>query len=841
MTKFYSQEKSKTSLRLQYIVSAIVVITLLVLGSVLASFYFKYASEKNTVLLKLYDNIIVHVDNLRTAMWKADKSLYVILNDSDEIEEENITLNFNTIGEKLNYLLATKDIEKTGLVVHLNKLISTHRKLNDEVVELLSLRKDVNWLYPMLPFINSTLLESNVEFETALNLALKETFESENKNYFGKVYKLLDDLRNLWRLKILDFRGAIIRFAGLNTKNAVQEKNIEKYNLLIEEKLQELAVIGEKGGLGLETEAALETMQKSSHQWYKDYQELLKIRKSNVWRSDINYIRTKIQPLQKEMFDELGDLEKKLSLWSSENILHVDDAAQKINSELWFLTSVAVLFVILIYFKLNKSLLLPIEKITEAIQIDSANSEQTLLSETKSSKEINILVNAFNHMRKQIHHRQMVLEFQAMHDSLTGLPNRALLQDRLDQSIRQAERNDTEMSLLLLDLDRFKDINDTLGHPVGDVVLRKISKRLEECLRATDTVARLGGDEFAIITSYSDKRQIESFIDRIVRNIERVITVNDQRLHVGLSVGVASFPKDGLDADTLIQHADIAMYSAKRENKNQEFYKTEKDYYSADNLTLLADLKAELKTPSGKMQVYFQPQVNIGNKKITGIEALIRWNHPAQGYLPAEQIIKMAEQTGLISELTYWVIKESISEYAKWNNNAVSLAINLSVMNLQDNKLITCIESAIKESNIKPNNITFEITESAVMSDPVRAKEVLETLNEMGVVLAIDDYGTGFSSLAYLKLLPVKYLKIDKSFVLDMLDEENDAIIVHSTIELAHNLGLDVVAEGVESEEIYTKIQELGCDFAQGYYISKPMPANKAEHWINRFNEKVVG
>ena len=838
MIKFHSQEKSRTSLRLQYIVSAILVITLLVFGSVLASFYFKYASEKNTVLLKSYNNIIIHVADLRNAMWKADKSLYVILNDSDEVHEENITLNFNTIGKNLNHLLATNDIEKTGLVVHLNKLISTHEKLNNEVIKLLDLRKNINWLYPMLPFIDSTLLESNVDFETALNLAIKETFESEDKKYFGKVYKLLDDIRNLWRLKILGFRSAIILFAGLNTKNIAQEKNIENYNVLIEEKLQELAVVGEKSGLGLETETALETMQKSSKQWYEDYRELLEVRKSNIWRSDINYIRTKIQPLQKELFDDLGNLEKKLSLWSSENTFYVDDAADKINSELWFLTSVAVLFVILIYFKLNKSLLLPIEKITEAIQIDSASSEQILLSESKSSKEINILVNAFNHMRKQIHHRQMVLEFQAMHDSLTGLPNRALLQDRLDQSIRQAERNDTEMSLLLLDLDRFKDINDTLGHPVGDVVLRKISRRLEKCLRATDTVARLGGDEFAIITSYNDKRQIESFIERIVKNIERVITVNDQRLHVGLSVGVASFPKDGLDADTLIQHADIAMYSAKRENKNQEFYKTDKDYYSADNLTLLADLKVELKDPSDKLQVYFQPQVNITNKKITSVESLIRWNHPTQGYLPAEQIIKMAEQTGLISDLTYWVIKESINEYAKWNNDAVSLAINLSVMNLQDSKLITCIESAIIKSNIKADNITFEITESAVMSDPVRAKEVLEALNEMGVVLAIDDYGTGFSSLAYLKLLPVKYLKIDKSFVLDMLNEENDAIIVHSTIELAHNLGLDVVAEGVESEGIYTKIQELGCDFAQGYYISKPIPANKAEDWINHFNEK---
>ncbi len=837
MTQHHSHEKSRASLRFQYVASSILVVTLLVLGTVAASFYFKYATEKNTVLLKLYDNIFIHVDDLRKKMWQADKSLYEILSDTDKLQENKITIYFGSIGKKLDELLEIKGINETGLVKQVHKLVTIHEKLNSKINNLLTLRKDVNWLYPMLPFINTTLLEPNVEFETALSQAIKETGELEDKKYFSEVYTILDDLRNIWRLKILDFRAAIIRFAGLNSRNISQEYNIKNYHSIIEEKLKKLSEIRGKGGLGFETEVALDTMKNSSRQWYKNYQDLLLIRKSNVWRTDINYIRQTIQPLQKNMFDELAELEKKLSLWSSENTLHVDVAAKIINRELWFLTSIAILFVVFIYFKLNKSLLLPIEMITEAIQADPASSEQLLHFESRNSKEINILVNAFNHMRKQVHHRQMVLEFQAMHDSLTGLPNRALLQDRLDQSIRQAERNDTEMSLLLLDLDRFKDINDTLGHPVGDVVLRKISKRLEECLRATDTVARLGGDEFAIITSYSDKQQIESFIERIVKKVESVITINDQRLHVGLSVGVASFPKDGLDPDTLIQHADIAMYSAKRENKNQEFYKTEKDYYNADNLTLLADFKAELKEPSDRIQIYFQPVVEVKSKNVTSVEALIRWDHPEQGMLPVEQIIKMAEQTGLISELTYWVIQKSVNEYAKWNKRNISLAINLSVMNLQDGELINCIQSTLEKEKVSPNNLTFEITESAVMSDPVRAKEVLETLNDMGVELSIDDYGTGFSSLAYLKLLPVKYLKIDKSFVIDMLENENDGIIVHSTIELAHNLGLSVVAEGVENDKTLTDLSILGCDYVQGYYVSKPMPSSKIKQWFVEYDK----
>ncbi len=837
MTELYSKKQERTSLRFQYIVTAVVVVSVFILGSILASFYFSYTTEKNTALLKLHDSIIVHVDDLHNSLWKADKSLYVLLSDAEKVEYKEIESHFNSIGENLNNISQIDGIEQTGLLTHINNLNVTHEKLNNEVMTLLSLRKDITWLYPFLAFIDTTLLESNKNFETALDQAIKETFDSANKNYFDKIYRRLDSIRDVWRHKILDFRGTLIRFAGINSRNVDQEKNIEEYQRLIDEKLQELDVISKNGGLGLETEIALEEMQKSSKKWYQDYQQLLRDRNSSLWRSDISYIRTKIQPLQKIVFDELGLVEKQLNIWSSENIEHVHDVSKKINLELWFFTGIAILYVIAIYFKLDKSLLSPVEKITESITNHSGDAENMMVSD-EGSKEIHILVKAFNNMRTQIHHRQMVLEFQAMHDSLTGLPNRALLQDRLEQAIFLAQRNETEMSLLLLDLDRFKDINDTLGHPVGDIVLRKVSKRLENCLRAADTVARLGGDEFAIITSYSDRDQIEAFINRIVKDIERVITIEEQKLYIGLSIGVASYPKDGLDADTLIQHADIAMYSAKRENKNQEFYKIEKDYYSADNLTLLAELKSEFKNPTDKIQLYFQPQIDVSTGNVISVESLIRWNHPEQGFLPAEQIIRMAEQTGLISELTYWVLRESINEYAKWADDDITLSINLSVWNLQNAELIPFVKKTLNETKIKPEKITFEITESAVMNDPVRARKVLENLSDMGIELAIDDYGTGFSSLAYLKLLPVKYLKIDKSFVLDMLKDENDAIIVHSTIELSHNLGLSVIAEGVENQATLEKLHELGCDYAQGFHIAKPMPSNELTEYLNRYKIK---
>ena len=350
MTESHSQIKTSSSLRFQYIVIAVVVVSVFVLSSILASFYFKSATEKNTALLNLHDTIIVHVDDLRNSIWKADKSLYELLSDSEKVHQEKIKSRFNIVAGKLKIISELNGVENTGLLINVYSLINAHEKLNAEVNILLELRKDINWLYPMLHFIDTTLLESNNDFETALNHAIKETFDSGDKKYFGKVYRHLDDLRNIWRLKILDFRGSLIMYAGLNTKNNAQIKNIQNYQQLIEKKLQGLADIAKTGGLGFEAELALDVMRNSSKQWNKDYNKLLEIRKSNLWRSDIYYIRTKIQPLQKNVFDELGLMEKSLNLWSTQNTKHVDDAAKKINIELWFLTSVAILFVILIYF-----------------------------------------------------------------------------------------------------------------------------------------------------------------------------------------------------------------------------------------------------------------------------------------------------------------------------------------------------------------------------------------------------------------------------------------------------------------------------------------------------------
>jgi diguanylate cyclase (GGDEF)-like protein len=444
---------------------------------------------------------------------------------------------------------------------------------------------------------------------------------------------------------------------------------------------------------------------------------------------------------------------------------------------------------------------------------------------------------AYNTMRRQIHHRQMALEYQALHDSLTSLPNRALLQDRLEQAIQQAKRHQTNVAFMLLDLDRFKNINDTLGHAVGDRVLQEISLRLNNCLRTSDTVARLGGDEFAIITPDVDTTQASFFIEKVITEIGRPIIIDQKNMHVGVSVGITLFPDNSDDADSLMRQADIAMYDAKHNKKGYSFFHSEMDELNTDSLSLLGELKDELQHFDKNLFLHYQPQIDLQTNTIHGVEALLRWDHPKHGMLPPDEVIRMCEQSGLITKLTQWVLEKAISECKSLENDGLSLivSVNLSMWDLQDAQLSARVAQLLEQHGLPANRLKLEITESAVMNDPTRARETLNELSDMGIKLDIDDYGTGFSSLAYLKMLPVGGLKIDKSFVIEMQEDENDNTIVQSTIDLAHNLKLIVIAEGVETADALNALKQYRCDYAQGYFIARPMPAKKLKYWCANY------
>jgi diguanylate cyclase (GGDEF)-like protein len=434
--------------------------------------------------------------------------------------------------------------------------------------------------------------------------------------------------------------------------------------------------------------------------------------------------------------------------------------------------------------------------------------------------------------RRALAQTQDSLRHQALHDALTGLPNRILFGDRLEQCILASHRDRTSASLLLLDLDGFKEVNDTLGHAHGDTLLCEVAERLRTTLRESDTVARLGGDEFALLLPNTDGRGAMHTAGKVRRVLQQPFALDTQILELDASIGVVVTPEHGADPDALLRHADIAMYAAKRNRCGAALYSADQDQYTAERLRLVGDLREAI--AAGSLDVYFQPQLDPWSGEITGVEALLRWQHPVHGFVPPDQFVHLAEQHGLIEKLTLFVLNAALAQSRRWRDRGLNLAVsvNLSPHSLRDARLVRTIGALLKRHRLPPESLVLEITENAVMANPGKALAILSTLHDAGILLSIDDFGTGYSSLGYLRRLPLHELKIDRSFVTDLCRNDDDRFIVRTVIDLGHNLGLRVVAEGVEDRETLDLVASLGCTLVQGYHIGRPMPARELESFL---------
>jgi diguanylate cyclase (GGDEF)-like protein/PAS domain S-box-containing protein len=424
-------------------------------------------------------------------------------------------------------------------------------------------------------------------------------------------------------------------------------------------------------------------------------------------------------------------------------------------------------------------------------------------------------------------------EFQALHDPLTGLPNRILFSERIGHAILQAQRQKKKLAVALIDLDRFKEINDSLGHSAGDHLLISVGKQMGEALRASDTVARLGGDEFGLVLpELTDADALGPVLERLQEALEEPIQVQSLPIGVEASIGIALYPDHGEDAQTLIQRADIAMYEAKRDGLSHVFYDGSTHEHDVTSLTLVADLRRAIS--EHELVLYYQPKAALESGVVTSVEALVRWIHPERGLIPPDSFIPLAQETSLIGPLTLYVIEEALRQVRSWREQGIklSIAVNLSTRNLLDRGFPDLVKELLDRWEVSAEDLELEVTESSMLANPTRAKAVLNELSELGIRLSIDDFGTGYSSLAYLRELPVDEIKIDRSFVIGMGAEAGDAVIVRSTVDLGRNLGLEVVAEGVETIEHWEQLRALGCNTAQGYYLSRPVPADELCEWL---------
>ena len=446
----------------------------------------------------------------------------------------------------------------------------------------------------------------------------------------------------------------------------------------------------------------------------------------------------------------------------------------------------------------------------------------------------NIALTVANHQLTTTNDHLMLL---ATTDSLTGLVNRVMFHERFEQSLQAHVDAQTKVALLLMDLDHFKEVNDTLGHGAGDRLLRELGGRLLATLAGAASVARLGGDEFAVLLAGCDVATAVAAAHRCLEVLETPFQIDNQTLTMAGSIGVAIAPDHGHDVGTLLRCADVAMYNAKRRRSGYALYTPADDQHSRSRLSMVTELQQAIQ--EGALRVYYQPTMNLQSGEVRGVEALVRWHHARHGLLPPDQFIPLAEQTGLIVPLTKWVLATALKQCRAWQDAGLHLAVavNLSMRNLQDPHLPEVVASLLHSTGVEPHLLTLEITETMLMADPTCTLEVLARLDDLGVRLSIDDFGTGHSSLGYLKQLPVDELKIDRAFVLDLDTRRSTGMlkgrtIVRSVTAMAHALGLEVVAEGVESQDTFDLLGALRCNVAQGYFLSRPLPPDELEQWV---------
>lgn len=824
----------RQSLRQRYLGVAVFLGCVVVASAVLTERYVSSASRTSANNIEARNQIQQLSRNVRNAVWGAEYALQSYVLSPTTWYRESVTDSLLIARTNVANIHELPWIKKNQLQDVATNILNNLQKLDLRSTELMDIRSDVDRLFPSARLMDDTLAPANTNFQTAVQLALDE-IAVDPVTPSQETQQAFENIRHAWTQMISAFRLYVVRRAGIynNTELSLENAGHDVVLLLeqTQRNLQQVSELEKAGKLGLQASESLHQLQKLAETWAQGFEDFRRMQESKHWRNDIPLIQNVVQPLFAEIWSRLDRIDEQLEAGAEQDVSSWTDIGMLLSRNLLLLSLLATIFIALGFIFFERTVLKPLSQITLAMKAIAQGEPHARLPRANSIEARN-LIEAFAHMRRNVHERQIALRHQALHDALTGLPNRALIKDRLQQLILSSERDHKAgFCLLMIDLDRFKEINDTLGHQAGDNVLCEISNRLNNVLRKSDTIARLGGDEFAILMPDASVGQAQEIAQLIADTIEKPHYYKDRELPVGASIGIAVYPDHGKDTDTLFKHADIAMYVAKQDGLPYSLYSIEQDQHSIGRLALISEFRTAI--TDGGLVLHYQPKLDMIGGAVVGVEALLRW--PKWSSVKTEYLIKTAENTSLIKQLTHWVLQTAIRQLAQWQKQDIDLpiAVNLSTWNLSHTDIDETIKALLIEYNTPPDRLELEITENAMMTNPDRAHAILNRLQALGVRLTVDDYGTGFSSLAYLKNMPVDQIKIDRSFVGNMLEDGNDAVIVRSTIDLAHNLGMKVVAEGVSSKEIWSQLEILGCDTAQGYYIAHPMSAENLQRWLN--------
>ncbi len=577
-------------------------------------------------------------------------------------------------------------------------------------------------------------------------------------------------------------------------------------------------------------------MKTNANSWFIAFEKLRESLTSDGWRKDLQLYRTTFLPTLSQMKSRISAMELELDAQASKDITNLTDIAGQLSRAIIYIALLGIGLVLFGYVYLKHRLILPIARTTEALKaeaqgIGGKTLPQSTLQETRN------LVDAFREMREQVQIRQLSLDHMAHHDALTQLPNRVLFRDRLQHALRMAHRHEQKIGLMFMDLDRFKQVNDSLGHIAGDKLLVEVAQRLRHSVQDADTIARLSGDEFAILVEdIADSEAMAELGDDILCNLERTFVIQDNDIHISASIGIAIAPQDGNNADELIRDADTAMYEAKRRGKaNYHFYSPAMVQQASERMQLEQHLREGLKRQ--EFEFHYQPIIDMKTGSPICFESLIRWVPEKAAIVPPDIFLPILMDSGLIAEVTQSMLGQIANAQKlilETLNIPVHFTLNIPGPILRSEAIFTAFLKTLCQSNIKRRQLTIEITEDTLIEDISNAEQFLAALKKENVKIALDDFGTGQSSLSHVRMFPFDIIKIDKEFVRDIRSDPNDASLVKVIIQLAHSFGMKVVAEGVEKPEQFEFLLHANCDMAQGYMVSKPMPLEQLIEYLRQ-------
>lgn len=717
------------------------------------------------------------------------------------------------------------------------------RQLEQHVARMVQLRGDRALWFPALGPIEQQMLPANRAASDLINLMLDEVQDQYDTPDSRLTNKTLMQLQNNWRSITAELRLLIANRFGIFSSDPIEgidgrAGNIRTYLGEIARQLDSLEDLRQRNRLGFIASSELDTLRAHIEHWQRSFETALQQISEPAWRADIQYLQFAITPLLRNTEQRLSGIRLELDVQSARNITDMTDLSGDLARLTAFIALVGTAFLISTYFMFNQLLIKPIRQTTHALKQEAQGIEIDAELSTRV-RETEDLISAFEEMRKQVRSRQSHLDHLAHHDNLTGLPNRLLFRDRLEHAVSLANRSNSQLAVMFLDLDRFKQINDSLGHATGDQLLQIAARRLLDLMRDSDTVARFGGDEFAILTEDLRRREeVTRLAERVLQALEEPFVIDGRPLHISTSIGITLCPSDDTNPEGLLQGADAAMYEAKRAGKGLiRFFTAEMTEQATEYLNLETHLRAAVLEQ--QFELHFQPVTDATGTQLRGCEALLRWEHPEDGYISPEQFIPVLDDMGQMGQVSQWILSQVHQQQQTLDDNGyghIDLAINLTARLLHDERFASHLLQALDERKPDPSRLVIEITEDTLTRDLEAAERVLQQLKQLGVRIALDDFGTGQSSLQHLRRYPFDIVKIDREFIRDIPQDPNDVDLVRAITQLSHAFGMRVIAEGVETRDQLEMLQSMGCDHLQGYLISRPLPAERlADHISSHF------